>query len=233
MRTYTVKSGDTLGKIAKKFYGDAKLYKILAAYNGITNPNVIVVGHRLDIPSKAELFGEPSSEISETLKEDFGLTPPVGLDQIKRTFGNIHSYISAHGTLKPEWETTFLCRTRLPFAIPLSWDPAKKVRNLYCHKNLKEIFPAVFEAIDEAGLQSKVKTYGGCFNFRSKRMGSKLSTHSWGIAIDLNPEQNGMGTSGNMPAGIVRIFKEFGFTWGGDWSGSSCDPMHFQFCSGY
>jgi len=229
MRTYTVKSGDTLGKIAKKFYGDAGLYEILAAYNGIINPNVIILGQRLDIPAKAELLGEPP----EAVERDLGLIPPVGLDQIKKTFGNIHSYILADGTLKPEWERTFLCRTRLPFAIPLSWNPAKKVRNLYCHKKLKEIFPAVFEAIDDAGLKSKVKTYGGCFNFRSKRMGSKLSTHSWGIAIDLNPEQNGMGTAGNMSAGIVRIFKEFGFTWGGDWSGSSRDPMHFQFCSGY
>jgi hypothetical protein len=233
MRTYTVKSGDTLGRIAKSFYGDASMYKPLAAYNGIINPNVIVVGHRLDIPSKTELLGGPPSVTSETVEEDFGLTPPVGLEQIRKEFGNIHSYISADGTLSSTFESKYLCRTKLPFAIPLSWNPTLKVRNLYCHHKLKEIFPAVFTAIDKAGLKSKVKTYGGCFNFRSKRLGSKLSTHSWGIAIDLNPEQNGMGTTGNMPGGIVRIFKEFGFTWGGDWSGSSKDPMHFQFCSGY
>lgn len=230
MRTYTVKSGDTMGKIAKKFYGDAAMYKLLAAYNGITDPNVIILGQRLDIPSKAELAGKPPPDI---VQEDFGLTPPVGLDQIKKTFGNIHSYILADGTLSSQFESKFLCRTKLPFAIPLSWDPAKAVRNLYCHQKLKDIFPAVFEAIDAAGLKSGVNTFGGCFNFRSKRLGSKLSTHCWGIAIDLNPEQNGMGTAGNMPPGIVKAFKEFGFAWGGDWSGSSRDPMHFQFCSGY
>lgn len=233
MRMYTVKSGDTMGKIAGKFYGDAGLYKLLAAYNGIIDPDVIVVGHRLDIPTRAELLEGPPSEVAETVQEDFGLRPPLGLDEIKKTFGNIHNYILADGTLRSQFESKYLCRTRLPFTIPLSWDPSKVIRNLYCHKKLKDIFPAVFSAIDDAGLKSEIDTFGGCFNFRSVRRGSKLSTHSWGIAIDLNPEQNGMGTAGNMSPGVVKIFKEFGFTWGGDWSGASKDPMHFQFCSGY
>jgi len=76
-------------------------------------------------------------------------------------------------------------------------------------------------------------TYGGCFNFRAKRSSSKLSTHSWGIALDLNPETNGMGREGDMAPGIVEVFESFGFTWGGRWSGAGKDPMHFQFCSGY
>ena len=84
-----------------------------------------------------------------------------------------------------------------------------------------------------ADLRDKLRSYGGCFNFRAKRSGSKLSTHAWGIAIDLNPETNGMGRDGDMPAGIVRVFESFGFTWGGRWSGAGKDPMHFQFCSGY
>ena len=233
MRTYTIKSGDTLGGIAEKYYGDAKRYKALADYNGIIKPNLIVIGHRLEIPSRAELLGESTPEVSASVVENLGLTPPAGLDELKKTFGNIHNYILTDGTLSSTFERRYLGRTKLPFAIPLSWDPAMKVRNLYCHKKLGKIFPAVFQAVDDAGLRSEIETYGGCFNFRSKRMGSKLSTHSWGIAIDLNPEQNGMGTNGTMSPAVVRIFRDYGFTWGGDWSGSSKDPMHFQFCSGY
>lgn len=45
---YTVKSGDTLSGIAAK-YGTT--YQKLAAYNGISNPNVITVGQKIKIPA--------------------------------------------------------------------------------------------------------------------------------------------------------------------------------------
>jgi nucleoid-associated protein YgaU len=48
--TYTVKSGDTLGKIAKRFYGEAGHYKQIAAANGIANPDRIDVGQQLSLP---------------------------------------------------------------------------------------------------------------------------------------------------------------------------------------
>ena len=36
-----------------------------------------------------------------------------------------------------------------------------------------------------------------------------------------------------MDAALVALFKQAGFTWGGDWKGRERDPMHFQFCTGY
>ena len=52
MQTYTVVSGDTLSKIAKKYYGDAMQYpKIFEANRDIlTNPDLIKVGQVLKIP---------------------------------------------------------------------------------------------------------------------------------------------------------------------------------------
>ena len=47
---YTVKSGDTLGKIAKRFYGDAGHYKAIAAASGIDNPDRIDVGQEVTLP---------------------------------------------------------------------------------------------------------------------------------------------------------------------------------------
>jgi nucleoid-associated protein YgaU len=49
---HEVVSGDTLSKIAKKYYGDASLYmKIFEANtNLLKNPDVIKVGQKLRIP---------------------------------------------------------------------------------------------------------------------------------------------------------------------------------------
>ena len=95
------------------------------------------------------------------------------------------------------------------------------------------IFADVFERLQREGLQEKITSFGGCFSFRPQRTGTKLSVHSWGMAIDLNPETNPQGTEGNMDPGVVTIFRGAGFEWGGDWPGRVRDPMHFQFCTGY
>ena len=50
VRTYVVKSGDTLSKIAKDFYGDASKYMEIAKANNISNPDLINVGQELNIP---------------------------------------------------------------------------------------------------------------------------------------------------------------------------------------
>jgi LysM repeat protein len=229
MRTYTVMPGDTLGKIAGHFYSDVRLHEKLAAFNGITDPDRIYPGQIIELPAKSVLTGKPARPPVVYA----GLQPPRGLEQIKAVFGNNFEYIDDDGTLRPEWESTYFTRARLPFEIPLSWDQTRVVRNLYCHKKLAEIFSMVFDDIERKGLQEKIKTYGGCFNYRTKRGSGKISTHSWAIAIDLNPGSNRPGSKGDMDEGIVEIFRNYGFTWGGNWPGRSKDPMHFQFCSGY
>jgi nucleoid-associated protein YgaU len=49
---YEVQKGDSLSKIAQKFYGDASLYpKIFEANkDSIKNPNMIRVGQKIRIP---------------------------------------------------------------------------------------------------------------------------------------------------------------------------------------
>ena len=227
-RSYVVQEGDTLRKIAESQLGDPELYTLLAEYNGIRDPNHIFIGQRIDIPTRRETIPPPPPS-----RPGLGIVSPHSLDAILATFGNIYNYIRDDGTLDSRWEEEQLVRAALPFAIPLSWDPAKQVQNLYCHSKLKELFPEVLREVDRRGLKGRIHTFGGCFNFRSKRGSNKLSVHSWAIAIDLNPETNSMGTPGDMDLGVVEVFRSFGFTWGGDWAGRSKDPMHFQFCSGY
>ncbi|MBX7185790.1 MAG: LysM peptidoglycan-binding domain-containing protein [Vicinamibacteria bacterium] len=54
--TYTVKSGDSLSKIAKRKYGNANLWKAIFEANKdrIKNPDLIQVGWELRIPAKPE-----------------------------------------------------------------------------------------------------------------------------------------------------------------------------------
>lgn len=48
--TYTVVAGDTLSKIAKRFYGDANKYHDIAKASGIANPDLIKVGQVVTLP---------------------------------------------------------------------------------------------------------------------------------------------------------------------------------------
>ena len=63
-KSYTVKKGDTLSGIAKKFYGNgsAKYYNYIASANGISNPNIIHIGQVLTIPEYKEVTPTPVSD---------------------------------------------------------------------------------------------------------------------------------------------------------------------------
>ena len=161
------------------------------------------------------------------------LVPPNGLDEICATFGDIFGYVAKDHTLEAAWQSDSLGRIMLPFPLIVSWDHSQSVTTMTCHKLLTETFIGVFGRIRSSGLQNKITSFGGCFSFRPQRTGTKLSTHAWGIAIDLNPEANQQGTAGNMDAAVIATFREAGFKWGGDWQGKTRDPMHFQFCTGY
>ena len=47
---YIVKEGDTLGKIAEKFYGNAAYWEFLAEYNNMDTPSMIYPGQIVTIP---------------------------------------------------------------------------------------------------------------------------------------------------------------------------------------
>lgn len=59
------------------------------------------------------------------------------------------------------------------------------------------------------------------------------SNHAWGLAVDLNATTNPMTNDGrnhtDLPPGISKLAAKYGLRWGGDYSGSRKDPMHFEF----
>lgn len=48
-QSYTIKSGDNLSRIARRFYGDADKYNGIAEANGIDDPDKIRVGQELTL----------------------------------------------------------------------------------------------------------------------------------------------------------------------------------------
>ena len=53
MQTYKVQKGDTLGKIAQRFYRDPSKYPLIVAANAIKNPDKLDLGQELVIPDAA------------------------------------------------------------------------------------------------------------------------------------------------------------------------------------
>ncbi len=65
-QTYTVRSGDTLSSIAEK-YGTT--YQVLASYNGIADPNRIIVGQVIRIPGSASGSSNVSGNRTYTVRQ--------------------------------------------------------------------------------------------------------------------------------------------------------------------
>jgi hypothetical protein len=95
----------------------------------------------------------------------------------------------------------------------------------------KLLFPQLRAALQEVVTQHLADRihpdqYAGCYNARFIAGTTKLSNHSFGLALDLNVPENQRGTVGQMDRAVVAIFQKWGFTWGGDWHYT--DPMHFE-----
>ena len=95
----------------------------------------------------------------------------------------------------------------------------------------KVVFPQLKQAlqdIHERGLDDKIhpEQFAGCYYPRFIAGTSTLSNHAFGLALDINAVENQRGTVGLIDRGVVSIFQEWGFTWGGDWGYT--DPMHFE-----
>jgi len=132
----------------------------------------------------------------------------------------------------------YLVTIPLPYPMRLSWDKSKIITRLRCHKLVANQLTAIFKDIlDFYGLEHiqrlGIDLYGGCFNFRKMRGGSDWSRHSWGVAIDLDPERNSLkATSKNANFAkmdyqpMIDIFYKHGFVSLG--REKNYDWMHFE-----
>lgn len=142
------------------------------------------------------------------------------------------------------------------------------VGELVCAKTIADDLLSIFKELFQAGYPIEkmrlVDDYGGddavsmrdnntsCFNQRAITAGRRVSMHSFGLAVDINPKYNPyykmrddkakvepeesveyLDRNGDSPYMIkkgdlcYRMFKQHGFQWGGEWT-SGKDYQHFE-----
>lgn len=125
------------------------------------------------------------------------------------------------------------------------------IAKLYMHRKVVAPLRAVLTRLAQLGYMIPVDHNGhaliGCFNPRAKRSSTDLSLHAFGIAFDIDPDNNpGIANcppgdprrdewaknEKRIPQFVIEEFKAEGFTNGADFS-RYFDPQHFQLSSGY
>lgn len=103
--------------------------------------------------------------------------------------------IAKYGTPNPTGKG-YLTTIKLPYKMRVAWDRKIFISSFQCHKLIATPLLAVFtDLLSHYGYDELVRLgidlYGGCFNYRFMRGSTKtLSRHSWGTAIDLDPDRN-------------------------------------------
>lgn len=144
----------------------------------------------------------------------------------------------AKGAAGPDaaWERANLVLVPLPWRAVASWDHGLKIKSLRVHKlcaeSLERVLLEIWNAFGQSQKEIEIAgmhLIGGGYVWRAMRGGSRLSMHSYGCAVDFDPDRNGLGDpTPQMDERVVSAFENAGWTWGGRWSPQRRDGMHFQ-----
>lgn len=162
--------------------------------------------------------------------------PPSG-DLPADTTSALTAYYGA-----PSKDFPHLTTIELPYAMVLSWETETIVEKISVHQKAAPSLLAILrDILKEFGtdgiIEHGLHLYGGCYNHRKMRGGPDWSRHAWGIAIDINPDDNGLRTPwqedkigqpgfATMPVKAIEIFEEHG--WKAYARSIGRDAMHFQ-----
>jgi hypothetical protein len=175
-------------------------------------------------------------------------TTPHGPAEIVARFGNP---ANADGTLNKTWERANITKVSPPAGWKLYYQDKKllPVTGIRMHRLLAPSFVSVLDEIwsvasgvlgagasnDDIRAWLHANRYdqtGGGFNFRQIRGGSRLSLHSFGIAIDWDPRNNPRKKpiTRTLPDWWYAIWNNHG--WHDGRRFKTPDPMHVQFATG-
>ena len=109
--------------------------------------------------------------------------------------------------IKPVWPRQAEClrfygpvgenqtKITMPFPLRIAWEPDKVIHSFPCHERVHDSMLRVYRRVLEHYGPERIRSlgldlWGGCLNVRKMRGGSSWSMHSWGIAVDHDPDHN-------------------------------------------
>lgn len=151
---------------------------------------------------------------------------------LNRFYGNP---VGSHAYANEAWERKNIAFWVPPY--PMFYSDAKKTPfkkglrvHVKCHDAFTAGFTALLKKFGPAGISARrLDITGGTYNYRLERGGSRLSVHSWGCAIDIDPAHNPFPMKwrkGMLDPDAAVVLEEHGFTWRG--RNADIDVMHFQ-----
>lgn len=139
------------------------------------------------------------------------------------------------GSYNPAWAKAHLTRVHCPWPLHMGEIPIPSiVIHRRCAASLERVLARIWSEAGESDARIRALRYdvfSGSFAYRTKRGATSLSMHAYGAAIDWDAPDNEMHSARHLftsDSPLIRAFKEEGWTWGGDWSGSGVDAMHVQ-----
>ena len=216
-----------------------KVYPLIE--RSIKDPNVLVIGDQhliwhdgINDKSFETKLSKPT--IADTLSLSYRTDVPVSLipekNQDPGRFRNDKLLSALYGDSKTE------IRKNL---VRIKWIRINgKARSILFNKQqgAAHALENVVKALNQLPAKDKVflQPMGGTFNYRKIAGTNRLSAHSYGIAIDINPKKSlywrwtklkSRQYPTTIPKKIIEIFEANGFIWGGRWH--HFDTMHFEY----
>lgn len=155
---------------------------------------------------------------------------PTGIVEVLALYGDPAPFVRDDGTVSPLWESRMV-KVAMPGPLPLGWRPMVAVLSVRVNQVIAAEVDTVLRGLKKAGMWDHILTFDGGYNWRPQRGSRRLSMHGFGGALDFNADTNELNTKGDMHPGVVEVFENHGWEWGGRWRRP--DPMHFQYARGY
>lgn len=140
----------------------------------------------------------------------------------QKAIGSFTFTVNPDGTINQDrkWIAEHLQTARMPI-----------IGTVRCHKLMIPQLEAALEDLQAQGLGHLIipAQAGRCYQPRfvaKDPVNHALSKHAWGLAIDLNVNDNPEGSKPTIDPRAVAILEKWGFRWGGRWT--KPDGMHFE-----